>query len=162
MAGTPLLPRDEESWLKKTPPYFPLSIFFYNSAHNSGTKSATAPRKAHSIALLTLFGQHFVRSGLRSMVNGLASREQKTLKITFFLRNRFYVITFDSVTTCHSLCQHRISRLKTRRMSYHWALKVHFENLTSCQGHDMIGKGHVAYQFIRMVDLNTSMVFSLL
>ena len=45
-------------------------------------------------------------------------------------------------------------------MSYNLTLKSHFKKLTSGQGHDLIGKAHVAYQPIRMVGLNTSMVFS--
>ena len=48
------------------------------------------------------------------------------------------------------------------RMNYNVTLKSHFENLTSGQGHDLIGKGHVAYKSIRMVVLNTAMVLSLL
>ena len=47
-------------------------------------------------------------------------------------------------------------------MNYNLTLKGHLENLTSGQGHELIGKGHVAYQSIRMLVLNTSMVFSLL
>ena len=39
-------------------------------------------------------------------------------------------------------------------------LKCHVENLTSGQGYDLIRKGHVAYQPMRVVVLNTSMVFS--
>ena len=45
-------------------------------------------------------------------------------------------------------------------MIYDLTLKGHFENLTTGQGHDLIRKGHVAYQLIRIVGLNTSMVFS--
>ena len=37
-------------------------------------------------------------------------------------------------------------------MNYNLTLKRHFENLTS--GHDVIRKGHVAYQLIRTVGLN--------
>ena len=51
-------------------------------------------------------------------------------------------------------------------MNYHLTLKGNLENLTSGEGHDLIGKGHVANQSdpyqIRMVALHTSMVFSLL
>ena len=39
-------------------------------------------------------------------------------------------------------------------MNYNLTLKGHFENLTSGQGLDQIGKGHAAYQSIRMVVLN--------
>ena len=46
-------------------------------------------------------------------------------------------------------------------MIYILTLKRHVENLTSGQGHDLTQKGHVAYQSIRIVGLNTSMVFSL-
>ena len=45
-------------------------------------------------------------------------------------------------------------------MNYNLTLKGHLENLTSGQGHDLTRKGHVAYQLIRIVDLNTSEVFS--
>ena len=69
--------------------------------------------------------------------------------------------TFASVEIRHSFCQHRFSLLETRRMSYNLTLQVH-ENLTSGQGHYLIKKGHVAYQSIRMVVLNTSMVLSVL
>ena len=43
-------------------------------------------------------------------------------------------------------------------MNHNLALKGHFENLTSGQGYDLIGKGHFTYQSIRMVILNPSMV----
>ena len=36
----------------------------------------------------------------------------------------------------------------------------YFENLTSGQSHDLTGKAHVAYQLTRIVELNTSEVFS--
>ena len=45
-------------------------------------------------------------------------------------------------------------------MNYHLTLKGHVENLTSGQGHDLTLKGHVAYQSICIVGLNTSIVFS--
>ena len=41
-------------------------------------------------------------------------------------------------------------------MNYNLTLKSHYENLTSGQGHDLIRKGNVAYQSIRIVGLNTS------
>ena len=44
-------------------------------------------------------------------------------------------------------------------MNYNSTLKCYFENLTAGQGHDLIRKGHVAYQSIRMIILNTSIVF---
>ena len=47
-------------------------------------------------------------------------------------------------------------------MNYNLTLKGHFENLIASQGHDLIGKGHVAYQSICVVVLNPSIVFSLL
>ena len=74
------------------------------------------------------------------------------------------VIAFDSVVRRHSFDQHRVSLVKTRRMNYSWTLKGHSENSTSGQGHDLIGKGHIAYQSIMicMVVLNTSMTLSLL
>ena len=45
-------------------------------------------------------------------------------------------------------------------MNYNLTLKGQLENLTSGQGHDLTGKGHVAYQSIRIVELNTSKAFS--
>ena len=44
-------------------------------------------------------------------------------------------------------------------MIYNVTLKGHVENLTSGQGHDLIRNGHVACQSIRIVGMNTSMVF---
>ena len=44
-------------------------------------------------------------------------------------------------------------------MNYNLTLKGHIENFTLGQGHDLIGIGHVAYQSIRMVILNKSMMF---
>ena len=41
-------------------------------------------------------------------------------------------------------------------MSYNLTLLGHVENLTLGQGHDLIRKGHVAYQSIRIAGLNTS------
>ena len=40
-------------------------------------------------------------------------------------------------------------------MNYNLTLKGHVENFTTWQGHDLIAKGHVAYQSIRIVGLNT-------
>ena len=45
-------------------------------------------------------------------------------------------------------------------MHYNLTFKGHFEILTEGQGHDLIRKGHGAYQSIRIVGLNTSIVFS--
>ena len=45
-------------------------------------------------------------------------------------------------------------------MIYNLTLKGHAKNLTSGKRHDLIRKGHVAYQTIRIVNMNTSMVFS--
>ena len=45
-------------------------------------------------------------------------------------------------------------------MNYHWTLKGHFESLTKGQGLGLIGKGHDAYQSIRIVGLSTSIVSS--
>ena len=47
-------------------------------------------------------------------------------------------------------------------MNYKLTLKDQLENLTSGQGHDLTGKGHVAYQSIRNVELNTFKAFSAL
>ena len=47
-------------------------------------------------------------------------------------------------------------------MSYNLTLQGYVENLNKGQVHDLIGKDHVAYQSIRIVDLNKYEVFSLL
>ena len=47
-------------------------------------------------------------------------------------------------------------------MDYNLTLKGKLENLTSGQGHDLTGKGHVAYQSIRNVEPNTSQAFAAL
>ena len=44
-------------------------------------------------------------------------------------------------------------------MKRNLTLDGNFDNLTSGQGHDLIGKGHVAYRSIRIVILNTCMGF---
>ena len=44
-------------------------------------------------------------------------------------------------------------------MNFNFTLEGHVENWTLGQGHELIGKGHAAYQSIRIVDLNTSKVF---
>ena len=99
--------------------------------------------KAHSIALLSFNAILLcvLRFDLRLTV---WSPEGKNSKNNSFLLKRFSAITFDSVKTQHSFCQHRISLFKTRRMNYSLTLKNHFEKLTSGQGHDLIGKGPVA------------------
>ena len=84
----------------------------------------------------------------------------KTPKIAVFCDKSFSEITFDSAKTQYLFCQNRVSLVETRRMIYNLTLKGHFENLTSGQGHDLTRKGHVAYQSIGIVGLNTSMVFS--
>ena len=45
------------------------------------------------------------------------------------------------------------------RMINNLTLKGHVENLASGQGHDLILKGHVAYHSIRIVGLNTSIIY---
>ena len=45
-------------------------------------------------------------------------------------------------------------------MNYNLALKGHFGNLSKGQGHDLIARGHVAYQSVRISDLNTPKVVS--
>ena len=40
-------------------------------------------------------------------------------------------------------------------MNYNLTLKGHFENMTCGQGHGLFGKGHVAYQSIHVVVLDT-------
>ena len=62
----------------------------------------------------------------------------------------------------HYFCQHRVSLVETRRMNYNLTLKGQLENLTSGQGHDLTGKGHVAYQSVRNVEPNTPKAFSAL
>ena len=39
-------------------------------------------------------------------------------------------------------------------MNYNLILKGHLENLAPSQGHDLIGKGYVAHQSIRIIDLS--------
>ena len=51
--------------------------------------------------------------------------------------------------------QHRVPLVKARWMNHNLTLKGHVESFTSGQGHNLIGKGHVAYQSIRIVGLNT-------
>ena len=43
-------------------------------------------------------------------------------------------------------------------MNYNLTLKGHVENLNNGQGHNLIRKGHAAYQLIHIVGLSTSMV----
>ena len=50
--------------------------------------------------------------------------------------------------------QHRASLIESRRMNYILTSKGHIEKLTYGQGHGRMGKGHVANQAIRIVDLN--------
>ena len=91
------------------------------------------PVKAHSIALLTLCRQHLLIFDLRSMNWPLESKSSKNNR--FFAKKFFFsVITFDSVNSRHSFCQHRISLIETRRINYNLTLKGHLENLTSGQG----------------------------
>ena len=45
-------------------------------------------------------------------------------------------------------------------MNYHKTFKGHFKDLTKGQGHILIEKGRDAYLSIRIVGLNTFMVFS--
>ena len=70
-------------------------------------------------------------------------------------------MAFASVKARHSFYQHRVPLVTTRRIKYNLTLEDHVENLTSGRGHDLIGKGHVAYHSIRIVGLNTSYVCSL-
>ena len=113
--------------------------------------------KAHSIALLTFFRYCVLRFD-QDQRFGLQGA--KTTKRSVYCDTRFSAITFDSVKTQYFCCHHRVSLVKPRRMIYNLTLKGHVESLTSGQGHDLTRKGHVAYQSIRIVDLNTSMVFS--
>ena len=78
----------------------------------------------------------------------------KIPKIAVFCEKRLSVITYESVKARHSFCQHRVSLVKPRRMDYKLT-KGHVEN-----GHNLIGETHVAYQSIRIVSLNTSIIFS--
>ena len=50
----------------------------------------------------------------------------------------------------HSFCKHSAPVVETRRMI------PSCENRTLGQGHDLTGKGDVAYQSIRIISLNTS------
>ena len=121
-----------------------LQHFFYKSANNSGTRRGTyleRPRKAHSLALLTLFPQNVLIFDLRSTV---WPPESKNSKNSRFCEKCFFLITFDWVEARHSFCRHRV--LLSRRVEWtnNFTLKGHVENLTSRQGHDLIGKCHVA------------------
>ena len=58
-------------------------------------------------------------------------------------------VTFASITFL----------FETRRMNNMMTFKGNFENLTSCQSHDLTGKDHIAYQSIRIVELNTTEFF---
>ena len=70
----------------------PLSTFFYKSAHNSGSRRFTAPRKkTHLIALLTLFRYNVLRFDLRLRVWPL---EPKNSKNTVSVRKKFYCNNF--------------------------------------------------------------------
>ena len=50
--------------------------------------------------------------------------------------------------------------VEMRRMNYNLTFKRHLGNLSSGPGHDLAGKGHVAYQSICIVKLKSSKVFS--
>ena len=118
---------------------------------------------------MTKMVRSFFRLGQRSghqrspKVKRFVLQRSKTMKIAVFLLKRFFSNNFwlsKGTASRDSFFQCRIYLLKTRRINYNLTLKDHFENLTSGQGHDLIGKDHVAYRLIRMVSLNTSMVFS--
>ena len=49
--------------------------------------------------------------------------------------------------------------VEMRRMNYNLTFKRHLGNLSSGPGHDLAGKGHVAYQSICIVKLKSSKVF---
>ena len=72
------------------------------------------------------------------------------------MKNIFSVITFDSVKARLCWLNH-VSLVENRRMNNNLTLKGHLENLTQDQGHDLAGKGHVSYQCICNIGLNTSM-----
>ena len=91
--------------------------------------------------------------------NGLTSIEQNS-KNSCIYKKVLSVIHFDSVQTRDSFSQHHIFLVETRRINYKLTLKGHVENLTKGQRHDVTGKGHVAYQVIRIVGLNTAVVVS--
>ena len=46
-------------------------------------------------------------------------------------------------------------------MNYNLTLKGHVKHLTSGQSHDLIRKGHVAYQLIRVIGLNYGVFIAL-
>ena len=50
--------------------------------------------------------------------------------------------------------------VELRRMNYNFTFKRHLGNLSSGPGHDLAGKGHVAFQSICIVKLKSSKVFS--
>ena len=66
-----------------------------------------------------------------------------SLFVSFYVK-RSSAITFDSVKTPHSLCQHRVPLVKTHGVNYKLTLKGYVENLIKGPGHDLTGKDHVA------------------
>ena len=112
--------------------------------------------RSHSIPLLQAYLRNVLRFDIRSTDQ---PPEVKTPKIAVFTKTSFSVITFDS-NKSHQFYQHRVPLVEKRGMNYKLTWKGHFENLTSGQGHDLTRKSHVAYQSIRIVELNTSDMFS--
>ena len=78
----------------------------------SGTRKATATQKAHSIAVLAPFRWVVFRFGLRWTVR---LPESKISKNSSFCEKRYSLITFVSVETRHSFCEHRVPLARTRR-----------------------------------------------
>ena len=71
----------------------------------------------------------------------------------------FIRITFELIKIKNQQWHHRVSLLKTLRMTYDLTLKGQTQNLTSGQGHVMTDIGHVAYQSMRLDDANTMKPF---
>ena len=46
-------------------------------------------------------------------------------------------------------------------MNHYLTLKMYVKSVALGQSHDLIGNDHVAYQSMRIIDLNTSMVLAL-
>ena len=82
---------------------FVISAFFYKSAHNSGTRRATAPGKSafdSSINVLSLTCPQ-----ISSKINGLASREQKLQNRSFCEKGSYvYVWLRDTTSLLAALC----------------------------------------------------------
>ena len=103
----------------------PFSLFSTNRQHYSRTRRDTAPRKSafdsSSIVFLRWCRQIWPK------VNSLPP-VSKHFKSSCFYEKGLSILTFDSVNTRHSFCQHRLSFVGMRRMKHNLILKDHVEN----------------------------------